>query len=253
MSRKSVLEGPISNGVSVFSKPENTEVYRNTLFSNSVLAGNFLPPRILGHNEPIINFRPEEGKLYTLVMFTPDYPFRLTSDPQNMIHWMKVNVSRPSDGAEILSYLPPIPTECAGTFRYAFALFEQSQRVKNIEGLRYVLNNRTPTNLVKERFEEDLKEMQLGSEYIPEKPEDPASLMDRRSVAMEELQELLGWKTIWPSALSFFRTDYDHMVSEVCKKHNIAEMFYVPPDYEKIQERRAERRRQKHLSSFDWK
>eukprot|EP00818_Percolomonas_sp_WS_P002127 CAMPEP_0117452652 /NCGR_PEP_ID=MMETSP0759-20121206/9742_1 /TAXON_ID=63605 /ORGANISM="Percolomonas cosmopolitus, Strain WS" /LENGTH=479 /DNA_ID=CAMNT_0005245507 /DNA_START=160 /DNA_END=1599 /DNA_ORIENTATION=+ len=239
----------LKNGITVFSEPENTEIYRNTLFSNSALAGNYIPPRVLGHNEPKVFFRPEEGKAYTLVMFTPDYPFRLTSDPHNMIHWMKVNVTTPKNGKEILSYLPPIPTECAGAFRYAFALFEQSKPIVNVEGLDYLMNNRTPKDLVKERFEDDLKQMQLGSEYIPEKPESPASLFDRRSVSMDELQQVLGWKTIWPSALSL---DYDHTVTEVCRKHNIAEMFYVPPDYEKIHERREESRRQKHLASFDW-
>lgn len=249
------LEGALetkSNLVTVFPAPENSEIYRNTLYSNSVLAGNYLAPRALGHNEPIVTFRPEEGKLYTLVMFTPDYPFRLSSDPHNFIHWMKVNMSTPKDGEEIISYLPPIPTEYAGTFRYAFGLFEQSSQIKNISGLKHWMNSREPKDLSVERFSEDLKQMSLGSDYIPEKPTNPQSLNDRRSVSLEELQQLLGWKYIWPSGLSFFQSDYDHVVSEVCKKHNISELFYVPPDYEKMHERRAKDQRKKYIASFDW-
>ncbi|KAL9646818.1 hypothetical protein ABK040_013679 [Willaertia magna] len=118
-----------------FAKDKEVKNYVNT-----VLLGNFIEvPNTL--QPPKVKFEGEKGALYTLVMLTPDYPFRLIPDKGSFIHWMVTNISENdiSKGDTICSYIPPLPTEYAGTFRYVFLLYKQSGKMENVEKVKELM------------------------------------------------------------------------------------------------------------------
>ncbi|KAG2385518.1 hypothetical protein C9374_003333 [Naegleria lovaniensis] len=110
-------------------------------FSNTSLLGNFIESKTT-EQLPTVKFEGEKDALYTLVMLTPDYPFRLIPDRGSFIHWMVANIPGSGDvsqGNTICSYIPPLPTECAGTFRYIFLLYKQSEKMDNVEKVKEIL------------------------------------------------------------------------------------------------------------------
>jgi phosphatidylethanolamine-binding protein len=168
----------------------------NFYFDNALL-GNFLEASMV-HNEPKVNFPKdglEENDLYTLVMFTPDYPFRLVPDEGVFVHWIISNVpiNKIKEGKVVCDYLSPLPTENAGTFRYVFQLFKQNEKLTK----EFKIN----------KFEE------------------------RKNF---NLQNFLSENNIEPFAkgMSFFRTEYDHCVTEKYHELKVEEPIYTPPDFE---------------------
>jgi len=73
-------------------------------------------------SEPQVFFKPEEGKLYTILMWDPDAPAK-----PSWIHWIVTNVESAEQIPQhiVLSYQGPNPP--SGTHRYYFGLFEQIQ------------------------------------------------------------------------------------------------------------------------------
>ncbi|KAL0486746.1 hypothetical protein AKO1_001573 [Acrasis kona] len=236
---------------------------------SQALMGNYLPASTV-QTKPTIRFDPsDKEKLYTLVMFTPDYPFRIMPDKGSMVHWLVTNIrsGQVEHGDEVISYLPPMPTEYAGTFRYVIALYEQKEAYDLSEALendllRTVIPKQEPSQDELNRthelrsqihktayaYEHEYIEQQIQqqlnfnivyqdadnlpvahSDYRPPKPEnaitDVKELQQRRGLDLEKISNLA-----LPSGLVFFRTEYEHCVSEVYEKNGWEEPFYVPPD-----------------------
>jgi hypothetical protein len=120
---------------------------RNFWFTSH--AGNYIELCEL-QEEPSIFFTtpPEDdGSLYTLVMASPDYPYR-TSPMINdhsghggfFLHYMVANLKGGQDmarrvGDVVVPYAPPLPTEDGGSTRHMCVLFKQNRHVPNIKPL----------------------------------------------------------------------------------------------------------------------
>jgi len=237
------------------------------IYRSQPIMGNYLPVGT-AQQKPTFHFEATDPKkLYTLVMFTMDHPFRLVPDKGVMVHWLVTNIpgSDISKGDEVLSYLPPIPSEYAGTFRYVFALYPQvakqdfSQRIKNGE-FKKGSSERELSKEDRQRMDDLRKQMRNGSyayeqEYIEQqiqeqfgfqtafqdhdrypvthsdyrapKPEnaDMSELDRRRGLDLEKITNIT-----LPCGLVFFRTEHDFCVTELYEKNNWEEPFYVPPD-----------------------
>jgi len=132
---KQDLLGNLNIQLSVTFAKENEK----KTYSNTSLLGNYIEAKTT-EQAPKVSFEGEKDALYTLVMLTPDYPFRLIPDKGSFIHWMVANIpgesADASKGNTICSYIPPLPTECAGTFRYIFLLYKQSGKIENVEQVK---------------------------------------------------------------------------------------------------------------------
>eukprot|EP00761_Pharyngomonas_kirbyi_P011839 gb/GECH01011865.1/.p1 GENE.gb/GECH01011865.1/~~gb/GECH01011865.1/.p1 ORF type:complete len:371 (+),score=73.92 gb/GECH01011865.1/:1-1113(+) len=188
--------------------------YGNDFYDN-VLLGNFLEaPQTL--NPPSVEFpideEPENSK-YTMVMVTPDYPFRLDSDEAPMIHWMISNIpgNDIKKGDTLVDYMPPLPSEYAGTFRYVFLLYRQPES------------------------------MELNTQVN--------SLNDRRNFSIHQLADQFHLGL--PVGMSFFRTEYDFCVTEKYRELNVKEPYYIPPDIRARQEVQPDILKLRHFSEWN--
>jgi hypothetical protein len=63
-------------------------VAEENLFRSNALMGNFLEAEIV-KQKPTVEYEVDnQNDFYTLVMLTPDYPYRLVPDQGNFINWM---------------------------------------------------------------------------------------------------------------------------------------------------------------------
>eukprot|EP01080_Neovahlkampfia_damariscottae_P001203 gene1203-11293_t len=187
-------------------------------YDNSLL-GNYLEVQSL-KNEPKVIFPKDglnENDLYTLIMFTPDYPFRLVPDEGVFVHWIISNIpmNKVKEGNLICDYLSPLPTENAGTFRYIFQLHKQNKKI----------------------------DQNLNQKF--------KSFESRKNV---DLQNFLNEMNIdkFSNGMSFFRTEYDHCVSEKYGELNIEEPNYVPPDQIHSKNQNEKKKKTLKLNSNRW-
>jgi phosphatidylethanolamine-binding protein (PEBP) family uncharacterized protein len=68
---------------------------------------------------PLVEFKGDPGKVYTLLMSDPD------ASAKSWLHWLIVNIPGDSllEGQTVMPYAPPSPP--SGTHRYVFTLYEQ--------------------------------------------------------------------------------------------------------------------------------
>ena len=94
--------------------------------------GNYIEAKHL--QQPARIYLPKDGNLYALLIVSPDYPFRTKSDTGFLLHGLQYNlrgegINRPCVGSTTLPYLPPLPTEDAGTYRVLYVLFRQTKEL----------------------------------------------------------------------------------------------------------------------------
>eukprot|EP00667_Euglena_gracilis_P012625 EG_transcript_12972 len=201
-----------------------SQVNLNVRFSNdfwhSVFFGNFLPPSLVQSVPSVVlgadaTAEIPADSLFTLVMFTPDYPFRTAPEEGHLLHWMICNL--PLGGGSsfdtVVDYMPPLPTEYSGHFRFVFALFRQADGKIILPAVgpdrHYPLDARRNFFLHSRRVSDDLEDRNL----------------------MEVQRHLSSV----PSAVTFFHSAYDIEVTEYYQKHQLQEPVFTPtPVLEKL-------------------
>ena len=192
----------------------NLNVRFGDMYWHSAFFGNYLQPSEV-QTAPEIHISADptddipEGSLFTLVMFTPDYPFRTSPEDGHLLHWMVCNVPLGSNASfdTVVDYMPPLPTEYAGHFRYLFALFKQDGRLTLPEQSpadHYPLNQR--------------RNFFLHATRPYNTPQDMNIMHVQQSLPAH------------PTALTFFHCSYDWEVSEYYQTHQLEEPIYTPED-----------------------
>jgi hypothetical protein len=187
----------------------NLKVSYGPDYYDNALLGNYLEGRHTV-NAPIVTFPTDgihENDKYTLVMFTPDYPFRLNPDSGVFVNWMVSNIkgSDISKGNVSAEYLQPLPTEYAGTFRFVF----------------YLLKQKRDCEIKMNSFEERKN-------------------FDLRKFTRENCVSM------YPQGFSCFRTEYELEVSLKYKELGIEEPEYIPLDIQKRQEHKRSKQVKLH-------
>jgi phosphatidylethanolamine-binding protein (PEBP) family uncharacterized protein len=200
---------------------ENLNVAYSDMYWHSVFFGNFIPIAEV-FKTPCIHIAKSKRKtarsesLFTLIMTTPDYPFRAQPEMGHFLHWMICNVPVGSDGPPfdtVVDYMPPLPTEYAGHFRYVFALFEQTQGRISLPhpptSTGFPFQSRRNFFLHANRFNNKTT---------------AAAAEDKNIVHVQN-----GLEDI-PNTITFFHTKYDINVTEYYQQHGLEEPIYVPND-----------------------
>mmetsp|Transcript_20148 Transcript_20148/g.36012 ORF Transcript_20148/g.36012 Transcript_20148/m.36012 type:complete len:377 (-) Transcript_20148:891-2021(-) len=189
----------------------NLNARYSDMYWHSAFFGNYMAPSEV-KTAPAIHISPgeatEEGTRFTLLLFTPDYPFRTCPEDGHLLHWMICNVPMGSDQDfdTVVDYMPPLPTEYAGHFRYVFALFKQ-------QGGHIDLPERAKEGHYPLAYRRNFF---LHSKRPYETPQD-ANIM--------KVQQQLQAK---PVTVTFFHTCYDWEVSEYYQSHSLQEPMYTP-------------------------
>lgn len=191
----------------------NLNVRYSDMYWHSVFFGNHLPPSEV-QAAPAIQISADatpdtpSDTLFTLAMFTPDYPFRTNPEDGHLLHWMICNVPLGSEGEfdTVVDYLPPLPTEYAGHFRYIFALFPQ-------EGGRIKLPAGPSTRPYPLRCRRNFF---LHGNRARQDPED---------FNIMHVQQRLSTS---PLAMTFFHSSYDIEVTENYQRLQLEEPIYTP-------------------------
>ena len=125
ISRKRLRKTRKGGNISNFSVKYNISLHRN-IPNKLSLEQTAIAPSVF--------FIPENGKLYTILMYDPDAP----SKP-SWVHWIVTNISTPDTISynTVLLYSRPNPPYGA-THRYFFGLYEQQSGKINpmISGIR---------------------------------------------------------------------------------------------------------------------
>ncbi|XP_055932850.1 protein D2-like [Argiope bruennichi] len=94
-----------------------------------VTCGNTLTLNLTRDRPSVVDYKADVNKLYTLIMFDPDFP-----DPKNPIsahflHWLMENIPENLviNGDTVLTYSPPASTG-SGPHRHIFLVYEQPNR-----------------------------------------------------------------------------------------------------------------------------
>jgi phosphatidylethanolamine-binding protein (PEBP) family uncharacterized protein len=120
------------------------------LWEHALIQGNWVRPHIPQNGPPKILFPSDTNtlrsdKLYSVVLVTPDFPYRLYSEPGVFVHWWVSNLSGTSNSQDwnqiiesgkantVIDYLAPLPCEYGGTGRYILMVFEQDKQLDNID------------------------------------------------------------------------------------------------------------------------
>ena len=198
-----------ANLVACFSP--NGELARENFWHTSH-CGNFMELKCC-QQRPSVAVRvanSDPSKLYTVLMISPDFPSRSAPSAAGLfLHWAACNLTatpenRPfTDVAEdLVSFVPPLPTEDAGCCRVIFALFEQSKRIDN--------RNLAIDFATRSAF-------RIGGTH--------------HDAVSRILDDALAPV---PSALTFFTTCWDIQVQEWYAANNLPEPVFVPEDLERI-------------------
>ena len=205
-------------------------------------AGNFIElkhlqawPRLFAAPEteprPLL---PGSEPLYTAFMFSPDYPYRVAPNKGFFLHGVEANISIPLDGREaqrgtmVVPYVPPLPTEDAGTTRHICALFRQSERVslKNEEHVSsFTFEERCNFNLHNKTAATAHRCLPLHQveRVISGEPETVAMIQTAWDIQVQEFYELVGLPEprYWP-------TDVEDVL-----RYNA-----LPPDFHRVSGRK---------------
>lgn len=93
---------------------------------NEVMLGNELTPKQV-KDEPKVEWVPEEGAFYTLLLTDPDAPSRAQPVVREWHHWLVVNIKGcdVASGDVLSQYVSSAPPQDSGLHRYVFLLFKQ--------------------------------------------------------------------------------------------------------------------------------
>jgi len=102
----------------------NNNMDLRILYKDKVVSGQHLTP-LQTRDVPIIIYKAEQSKLYTLIMYDPD-----TADG-DYIHFLDINIpnNNVTNGQILLYYKGPSPPPRTGVHRYIFLLFEQTGKI----------------------------------------------------------------------------------------------------------------------------
>lgn len=219
--------------------PEETELTKRN-FWFTAHCGNYMdlcelqqPPSIFFvESAEAAAAAPEAGNLYTLVIMSPDYPYRVpayvnraNANDGFFVNYMVANLPGgtvpavpvvPGTGASIakkgdvvLPYVAPLPTEDAGTTRHVCLLYRQSAKVPvapltpEMEAQHFGLVERSQF-----RLHDPARADGTGASL-------PACLVPLRAVERALPQEA--------SAATFFQTKWDIQVQEYYEKVDLPE------------------------------
>jgi hypothetical protein len=135
----------LENKSQCFSKPEQYQIWEHAF-----LHGNWIRPHQTQSSIPQLLYPSDtntldSNKLYSIVMITPDYPYRLYSDPGVFVNWWVANVPGTSNCQQMnsfiqqnannanntfIDYLAPLPCEYGGVGRYLIMIFEQDRKLE---------------------------------------------------------------------------------------------------------------------------
>eukprot|EP00668_Euglena_longa_P011567 GGOE01013974.1.p1 GENE.GGOE01013974.1~~GGOE01013974.1.p1 ORF type:complete len:377 (-),score=52.58 GGOE01013974.1:359-1489(-) len=203
-----------------FESKVNLNVRYSNDFWNSVFFGNFLPSSLVQAAPSVLlaadaTTDTPADSLFTLVMFTPDYPFRTAPEEGHLLHWVICNL--PMGGGTsfdtVVDYMPPLPTEYSGHFRYVFALFRQDKGKILLPATGH--SGHYPLESRRNFF---LHGNRLGD-----------AAEDRNLLAVQKHLSSV------PDAVTFFHSSYDIEVTEYYQKHQLQEPVFTPqPVLEKL-------------------
>ena len=173
-------------------------------FWRSAHCGNFIelkecqrPPQVR-----FLTGTANDDSLYTLVMASPDYPARASPNRGFFVHWVCSNMAAGGgQGDSLVPFVPPLPTEDAGSARVLFLLYKQSGKIAG------------------------------GQTDLSFDQRSDFRLHDSQRDALKELDQRLEDA---PRAVSFFQTVWDIQVQEWYERAGIPEPAYVPDDIEAI-------------------
>ncbi|KAJ9443924.1 putative phosphatidylethanolamine-binding protein [Diplonema papillatum] len=201
--------------------------YWQSVYTGNVLELNKLlnAPRVMIASDGISG-----DDYYTLVMSTPDYPFRTAPEPGHLLHWVVANIKVSPERLDlvpsadtIVPYLMPLPSEDAGLLRYTFALYKQTKKLENPQCLssaalserrHFFLHNTT------------------GTEHSVRK-------------AMSPIEEVIGAD---PTALTFFHTAFDYEVADWYTQNHEREPMWHPTDI--VENTTHYQRKERHIEKF---
>lgn len=197
------------------SDEEAPKAFTPANFWKTAHAGNYIPLSDV-QKMPRIAFGPDagEGSLYTAMIVSPDYPHRVGAAKAvagvangYFLHAVRCNISPQNgdSGTQVVDWVPPLPTEDAGTTRHLCLLFKQTEAVAAPK----------PSKL---------------------------SFAHRCSYRMHdgvhtsaELRAVEGRiDNVIPEALTFFQTSWDIQVQEFYEGAGLPEPQYWPEDVEAI-------------------
>lgn len=232
--------------------PETILTRRNFWFTAH--CGNYIDLCELQHPPSIFFFEDEisanSESYYTLVIMSPDYPYRVPgyvnrNRPQDgfFLNYMVANLrggpvamdkgsgsvvntdGLAKRGDVVIPYVPPLPTEDAGTTRHVCLLYKQAKKV--------AVRSLSPS---KETVDFPLSTRSQFRLHDParETGDLPASLASLRALERVLLPE--------PSAATFFQTKWDIQVQEYYEKVDLPEPAApVDPEIEALLEFHAKR------------
>jgi len=249
LSNSEIKLSPSSGSINQ-KEQEQTQTQSN--YYDSALLGNYLEvgqtaekPKVSYHEDGL-----GKNDLYTLMLFTPDFPCRLKPDSNVMLHWMVNDIPRNkiSEGRTTVDYLMPLPPEYAGTFRYVFALFKQNTGKLAFQSSTMTTTAATAatattttsssiTNIVQQQVEgnndqQSQYEMIMNNRKFSSATEEFQKL--RRNFNLFEFIEKNSLSK-YPQGIVFFRTEYEMAVTTKYRELNIDEPYYIPPDIEFMQ------------------
>jgi hypothetical protein len=162
---------------------------------------------------------------YTLVVASPDYPFRTRPGRGFYLNWIVSNLTpskvkdgelRPTEGVSVVPYTPPLPSEDAGTARTLCMLFRQKDG-KAIPNLRPPTKDELADKLpfsVRSNFR-----LHAGLPTYP---------------SLQAVEASLVASSGHPIATTFTQTVWDIQVQEFYESIGVLEPNYVPEDLDSI-------------------
>lgn len=83
--------------------------------------------------QPVVNFKKENDKLYTIIMVDPDAPIAKENNAE-YLHWLIVNISNKNDNGDVINkYIGPNPPKGTGTHHYYICVFVQNNIIKKLK------------------------------------------------------------------------------------------------------------------------
>eukprot|EP00672_Neobodo_designis_P006387 CAMPEP_0174877054 /NCGR_PEP_ID=MMETSP1114-20130205/81215_1 /TAXON_ID=312471 /ORGANISM="Neobodo designis, Strain CCAP 1951/1" /LENGTH=360 /DNA_ID=CAMNT_0016112427 /DNA_START=95 /DNA_END=1173 /DNA_ORIENTATION=+ len=166
--------------------------------------GNFIELKHCQKAPQVQLLSPVESRdeLYTLILASPDYPSRSSPNKGFFLHWVCCNLGCSAEVDEKVAYVPPLPTEDAGSARVLCFLLKQSKRLES------------------------------GLVDLPFDVRRDFRLHDEHRRYLRDLDSVVDVTA--PRAVTFFQTVWDIQVQEWYEGAGLPEPAYVPDDIEDI-------------------
>ncbi|KEG12846.1 hypothetical protein DQ04_01381020 [Trypanosoma grayi] len=217
--------------------PPVTELnHRN--FWMTAHSGNYIELTDVQHPPSIFFFEAGKGtEWYTLIIASPDYPYRVPAEVDGrtergfFLNYMVVNLPGGGNGIQphvangiiantagmekkgdvVVPYVPPLPTEDAGTTRHMCMLFKQYERVSSVT----------------KAMDDTVEGFAARCAFRLHTPHREGVSV----AASSTLCDVDGVLPPDPSAVTFFQTKWDIQVQEFYESRGLAEPA-APPDEE---------------------